>query len=56
MRCFNEIDAIYQVSDGSRVAMLPTLAVQNGRVYVAWQDMKGEASQIKIRTAELKSG
>jgi hypothetical protein len=46
----------YQVSDGSAVAMLPTLAARDGKVYVAWQDMKGERSQIKIRTAELETG
>ena len=46
----------YQVSDGSTVAMLPTLAARDGKVYVAWQDMKGEQSQIKIRTATLESG
>ena len=46
----------YQVSDGSTVAMLPTLAARDGKVYVAWQDMKGERSQIKIRTAELETG
>jgi len=42
-----------QISDGSAAAMLPTVAEQNRRVYVAWQDMKGEKSRIKVRTAAL---
>jgi len=46
----------YQVSDGSAVAMLPTLAAQDGKVYVVWQAMTGERSQIRIRTAALESG
>jgi len=47
----------YQISDGSAVAMLPTLAAAgDGKIYVAWQAMKGETSQIKIRTAALEAG
>ena len=47
----------YQVSDDSAVAMLPTLAAAtDGKIYVAWQEMKGERSQIKIRTAVLDAG
>lgn len=43
----------HQLSDGSSVSMLPTVAAQNGKVYVAWQDMKGENSRIRVRTASL---
>jgi hypothetical protein len=44
---------VVQVSDGSQLAMLPTLAVSSGKVYVAWQEMQGESSAIKLRTAAL---
>lgn len=46
----------YQLSDGSVVSMLPTVAVQKGTVFVAWQDMMGEKSRIRIRTAAFESG
>ena len=46
----------YQVSDGSMVAMLPTLATRASKVYVAWQEMQGEKSEIRIRTAILEAG
>jgi hypothetical protein len=46
----------YQDSDGSAVAMLPTVAARDDKVYVAWQDMTGERPQIRIRTAALESG
>ena len=45
-----------QMSDGTAISMLPTLAEQSGRVYVAWQDMQGENSRIKVRTAVLETG
>lgn len=42
-----------QVSEANAVSsMLPTIAANNGnRVYVAWIEMNGEASQVKVRTA-----
>ena len=29
---------------------------EDGKVYVAWQEMKGEKSQVKTRTAVLEAG
>lgn len=44
---------VYQVSDGEEIAMLPTLAAESARVYVAWTELKGESSEVKLRTASL---
>jgi hypothetical protein len=44
---------VYQVSDGDKVAMLPTLAADSGRVYVAWTELRGESSEVKLRTASM---
>jgi hypothetical protein len=46
----------HQLSDGSAVSMLPTVAVQKGTVFVAWQNMTGEKSRIRIRTAAFEPG
>ncbi len=42
---------IYQLSDGDKMAMLPTLAADSERVYVAWTEQRGESSAVKLRTA-----
>jgi len=44
---------IYRVSEGGKIAMLPTLAADSGRVYVAWTELKGESSEVKLRTASM---
>lgn len=42
-----------QLSDGAENALFPMLAVGQDRLYVTWTEKKGEASQVKIRTALL---
>ncbi len=44
---------VYQVSDGGKIAMLPTLAADSGRVYVAWTELRGESSEVKLRTGSM---
>jgi hypothetical protein len=45
----------YRVSDGTTVAMLPTLATDGQKVYVSWTEKQGETSTVKVRTAALAS-
>jgi len=42
---------VYRVSDGNAIAMLPTLAADSERVYVAWTELTGESSEVKLRMA-----
>ncbi len=48
-----EWSPIYQASDTSWNAIYPMLTVDDEKLYVAWTEKKGEASQVKLRTAPL---
>ncbi len=45
----------YQLSDGTRNALYPMLAVDDEHLYVVWTEKEGETSLVKVRTAILTS-
>ena len=48
-----EWSPIYNASDTTWNALYPMVTVDDQRLYVAWTEKKGEASQVKLRTAPL---
>ena len=48
-----EWSPIYNASDTTWNALYPMVTVDDQRLYVAWTERKGEASQVKLRTAPL---
>ncbi len=48
-----EWSPIYHASDTTWNALYPLVTVDDERLYVAWTERKGEASQVKLRTAPL---
>ena len=43
----------YQLSDGTKTSMLPSLATDGQTIYIAWTEKTGETSTVKVRTASL---
>lgn len=43
----------YQLSDGTKTSMLPSLATDGQTIYIAWTEKTGEISTVKVRTASL---
>ena len=48
-----EWSPIYNASNTTWNALYPMVTVDDERLYVAWTEKKGEASQVKLRTAPL---
>ena len=44
----------YQLSDGTRNAVKPSMAINSENVYVAWTELEGEHRQMKLRWAPLE--